>query len=240
VHIADVAHTSQSEALLTSRLSCEAIQPTSLAIAFLCCPTSSPITFAASSLNVIRLTVSVLVDFDKDGTMTSYRIVRSYIKSAKRFSYEEAKQVLDGETKSPHLDALKLMVELCHLLKNKRHERGSIDFALPELVIIVDEKDSPIKPKELNTISLTSLSKSSCSKPMKQSPKHLSEKGKPVVFRVHEAPDTEDFNDFYAMARSMGFSLPNSPSQRDIQALFEKAQKTPFAQTTSSPVLSAA
>jgi ribonuclease R len=32
------------------------------------------------------------------------------------------------------------------------------------------------------------------------------------------------------MARSLGFSLPAKPEQRDIQTLFEKAKKTPYAQ----------
>lgn len=179
--------------------------------------------------NVIRLTVSVLADFDKNGTVTSYRITRSFIKSAKRFSYEEAKQVLDGEIKSPHLDALKLMVELCNLLKEKRHERGSIDFALPELVIIVDEKGQPHKTKRVEYDITHQLVEEFMLKANELVATHLTEKGKPVVFRVHEAPDKEDFDDFYAMARSMGFTLPSSPTQKDIQALFEKAQKTPYA-----------
>ena len=41
------------------------------------------------------------------------------------------------------LKHLNLMVELCRLLKKKRYERGSIEFALPELVVIVDEKGIP-------------------------------------------------------------------------------------------------
>jgi ribonuclease R len=180
--------------------------------------------------DVIRLTVSVLADFDKDGTMTGYKIVRSFIKSAKRFSYEEAKQVLDGEIKSPHLDALKLMVELCNLLKQKRHERGSIDFALPELVIIVDEKGQPHKTKRVEYDITHQLVEEFMLKANETVAKHLSDKGKPVVFRIHEAPDKEDFDDFYAMARSMGFSLPAAPTQKNIQELFEKAKKTPFAQ----------
>ncbi|MBS0649190.1 MAG: ribonuclease R [Verrucomicrobia bacterium] len=180
--------------------------------------------------DVIRLTVSVLADFDKEGNMLGYRITRSYIKSAKRFSYEEAKEVLDGELKSPHLNELKLMVELCHLLKKKRHDRGSIDFALPELVIIVDEKGQPHKTKRVEYDITHQLVEEFMLKANEIVAKHLSDKGKPVVFRVHEAPEKEDFEDFYALARSLGFSLPASPEQRDIQELFEKAQKTPFAQ----------
>ena len=93
--------------------------------------------------DVIRLTVSVLMQFDKTGTLLKREVVRSYIKSQKRFTYFEAKDVLDGKKKSPHAKTLKQMVELCLLLKKKRYERGSIDFSLAELVVVVDEKGEP-------------------------------------------------------------------------------------------------
>ncbi|MGH2639309.1 MAG: RNB domain-containing ribonuclease, partial [Rhabdochlamydiaceae bacterium] len=103
------------------------------------------------SLNpdVIRLTVSVLMDFDAKGNLLKTEIVRSYIKSAKRFSYEEAKDVLDGVKVSPHKELLERMVKLCLLLKEKRAERGSIDFSLTELLIVVDDKGHPQKTNKV-------------------------------------------------------------------------------------------
>ncbi len=69
--------------------------------------------------DVERLTVSVLMDFDKTGTLVKHEVVRSCIRSKKRFTYFEAKDVLDGNKKSPHSKALKLMVELCHAAQEK-------------------------------------------------------------------------------------------------------------------------
>jgi ribonuclease R len=96
-------------------------------------------------------------------------------------------------------------------------------------VIIVDEKGQPHKTKRVEYDITHQLVEEFMLKANETVAKHLSDKGKPVVFRIHEAPDKEDFDDFYAMARSMGFTLPSAPSQKDIQALFEKAKKTPFA-----------
>lgn len=180
--------------------------------------------------NVIRLTVSVLMSFDKSGSLLDYRITRSYIKSAKRFTYEEAKEVLDGNLKSPHLQALELMVELCKLLKNKRYERGSIDFSMPDLMILVDDKGHPHQMKRVEYDITHQLVEEFMLKANETVAKHLAENKKPVVFRIHEEPSKDDFTDFYAMARSFGFSLPNEPTQQDIQALFEKAKKSPHAQ----------
>ncbi|HNA62892.1 MAG TPA: ribonuclease R, partial [Rhabdochlamydiaceae bacterium] len=179
--------------------------------------------------NVIRLTVSVLMSFDKSGSLLDYRITRSYIKSAKRFTYEEAKEVLDGNLKSPHLQALELMVELCKLLKNKRYERGSIDFSMPDLMIVVDDKGHPHQMKRVEYDITHQLVEEFMLKANETVAKHLAENKKPVVFRIHEEPSKDDFTDFYAMARSFGFSLPNAPTQQDIQTLFEKAKKSPHA-----------
>jgi ribonuclease R len=176
---------------------------------------------------VIRLTVSVLMDFDKEGTLKNYRIARSFIQSAKRFSYEEAKEVLDGKKTSPYLKELQTMVELCHLLKAKRFERGSIDFALPDLVIVVDDKGHPTATKRVEYDITHQLVEEFMLKANELVAQHLVQKGKPTLFRVHQEPEAKDFDEFFALARSLGFSLPPKPEQRDIQALFEKAKKTP-------------
>ncbi len=179
--------------------------------------------------NVIRLTVSVLMEFDAQGNLLKKEIVRSYIKSAKRFSYEEAKEVLDGHLESPHKELLERMVKLCLLLKAKRSERGSIDFSLSELLIIVDEKGHPQKTHRVEYDITHQLVEEFMLKANEVVARHLSEKGKQAVFRIHEEPSPSDKEEFYGMARAMGFTLPKEPTRQEIQEMFEKAKKTPYA-----------
>ena len=79
------------------------------------------------------------------GDLVRYQIARTCIKSQKRFTYKEALAVIEKQKKSPHEPLLDRMVDLCHVLKKKRYERGSIDFAMPDDVIIVDEKGVPLR-----------------------------------------------------------------------------------------------
>ncbi len=178
--------------------------------------------------NVIRLTASVLMRFDKTGTLLDYEIVRGFIKSAKRFTYGQAKEILDGKVKSPHKKALQLMVKLCELLKAKRRERGSIDFALPEHVIIIDKKGEP-QGMQLVEYDIThQLVEEFMLKANEIVAISLGKKGKELVYRVHEAPQEENFNDFLQFARTLGFKITESPTATDLQHLFEEAKKTPF------------
>lgn len=233
VHIADVAHYVSPESPLDKEavLRCNSTYFPGFCLPML--PHELSDNLCSLRPDVIRLTVSVLAEFDREGNLTHHRIVRSYIKSSKRFTYEEAKEVLDGKTKSPHLQTLNLMVELCHLLKQKRSDRGSIDFALPELVIIVDEKGDPTGTKYVAYDITHQLVEEFMLKANEIVAKSLADKGKTTVFRIHEEPTKENIEEFYTLARSLGFDLPQNPTQQDLQQLFEKAKTTPHGQQLS-------
>lgn len=183
--------------------------------------------------NVVRLTVSVLMDFDKKGDLLNHQVVRSYIHSDKRFTYFEALDVISGKKKSPHTKTLKLMVELCQLLKNKRHERGSIDFALPETVILVDEKGQPTGIKRIEYDITHQLVEEFMLKANEMVARELASRGKTLIYRIHEEPNEENFEDFFTLARSLGFKLPLKPTSSDLQHLFDQAKKSPYGQQLS-------
>jgi ribonuclease R len=177
----------------------------------------------------IRLTVSVLMDFDKHGTLLKQEVVRSYIKSKKRFTYLEAKDVLDAKKKSPHAKTLKRMVDLCLLLKKKRYERGSIDFALPEIVIVTDEKGEPQGIKRVEYDITHQLVEEFMLKANEAVAIELNHhRGKELIYRIHETPQEENFEDFLQFARTLGFKVPAKLAPGDLQALFEEAKKGPF------------
>ncbi len=233
VHIADVAHYVSPE----SPLDKEAVQrANSTYFPGACIPMlpeelSNELCSLKPDEN--RLTVSVLMDFDKNGTLLKQEVVRSYIKSKKRFTYFEAKDVLDGKKKSPHLKTLKLMVELCQLLKKKRYERGSIDFALPEMVIITDEKGQPQGLKKIEYDITHQLVEEFMLKANETVALELNKRGKRLIYRIHEVPQVENFEDFLQFARTLGLKVPAKPTPQDLQALFEEAKKGTFFQQLS-------
>ncbi|MES2199750.1 MAG: VacB/RNase II family 3'-5' exoribonuclease [Chlamydiota bacterium] len=182
---------------------------------------------------VVRLCVSVLMTFTPTGELSHHQIKRTYIKSAKRFSYEEAKLVLDGKKKSKHLPTLRLMVELCLLLKKKRNARGSIDFSLPEVVLELDPQGEPTSFKIIEYDITHQMVEEYMLKANEVVAKSLQDKNIPLIFRVHEEPSAESKEDFYALARTLGFHLSGTPTVLEIQKLFEDIKMTPYAQQLS-------
>lgn len=178
--------------------------------------------------DVNRLTASVFMTFDGQGNLTKYRIARTVIRSAKRFSYSDAKAVLDGEKKSPHLNLLNRMVELCHLLKRKRYERGGIEFALPDLVVMVDEQGVPQGTQVVQYDITHQMIEEFMLKANEVVAQHLTEAGKGLTYRVHDVPAEDNLRDFAVIAGAFGFKISDKPEPKELQDLFEKAIETPY------------
>lgn len=177
---------------------------------------------------VIRLTQSVLAEFSSEGTLIRFETARTAIKSRKRFTYKEAFDVLQKKKKSIHAPLLNRMVDFCALLKKKRMERGSIDFAMPDDVIIVNDQGVPERIERVEYDITHQMIEEFMLKANELVAIHLNRQGKTLIYRVHEEPSSDSFQDFYTFARSLGFTLPATPTHRDIQKLFQEAKESPL------------
>jgi ribonuclease R len=166
------------------------------------------------------------MQFNKKGDLVDYRITKSVIRSSKRFTYKEAKLVLDGVNPSPHAKTLKLMVELCHVLKKKRFERGSIEFSMPELVIVVDPKGVPTGTDYIAYDITHQMVEEFMLKANEVVALHLSNEGKNVTYRVHEEPAEEHLKEFSILAAAFGYKISEKPTPAELQEMFAEALQT--------------
>jgi len=230
VHIADVSHyvSPGSHLDIEAQMRCNSTYFPGNCVPML--PRELSDNLCSLKPNVNRLTASVMMEFDQNGTLVNHRMVRSVIKSAKRFTYKEAKAVLDGKKKSVHLELLQLMVELCGLLKKKRYERGSIEFGMPELVVLVNDKGVPTGTDYVVYDITHQLVEEFMLKANETVAWHLTKEGKFLTYRVHDVPAEENMKDFSLLAGAFGFTLSPIPTPREIQKLFDEAMQTPYGE----------
>ncbi|MGD2170131.1 MAG: ribonuclease R [Chlamydiota bacterium] len=228
VHIADVAHYIEEGSLLDLEAFERANSTYFPGICIPMLPQELSNGLCSLKPNVIRLCQSVLMKIDPDGNIIGYQIVRSYIKSKKRFTYEEAFSIIENKKKSKYAPTLHLMVELCHLLKKQRFQRGSIDFALPEARINVDKKGNPTSITIIEYDISHQLVEEFMLKANEVVATHLSNKNKNVIFRIHDKPSDETMQDFFTLLREYGFIVPKNPNQRQLQDIFLKAKESPY------------
>ncbi|MGM0439601.1 MAG: ribonuclease R family protein [Chlamydiota bacterium] len=226
VHIADVAHYVKEGSALDQEASrrCNSTYFPGFCLPMLPGKLSEGLCSLKPKVN--RYTASVLMTFNTQGDLVDYRICRSIIKSAKRFTYRDAKRVLDGKASSPHSHLLQQLVELCHLLKHKRSERGCLEFCLPEARIIVDDEGVPQKMEQIQYDITHQLVEEFMLKANEVIATHLSKQGKDLAYRIHERPQEQHTSDFCQLARNYGYNLPPSPTPQDLQNFFDEIGDT--------------
>ena len=234
VHIADVSHYVKTGSALDieARKRCNSTYFPSMCVPML--PFELSNNLCSLKEGVLRLTVSAIIEIDFQGNVIHSRIARSVIKSAKRFTYKQAKLVLDDKLKSKHKDTLLEMVEVCRLLKEKRKERGSVELYMPELVIKID-KDGVPTGTELVQYDIThQMVEEFMLLANETVAKSLAKQGKELTYRVHEVPAKENLRDFAVLAEAFGHKLSYDPTPQEIQKFFVAIEGTPFAQYLST------
>jgi ribonuclease R len=179
--------------------------------------------------NVNRLAATIHMEFSPEGELIRYRVSRSVIKSDHRFTYKEARKVLDGKKKSPFYDMLQDMRELALLLKAIRKGRGSIELSLPDLFVKVDENGVPLGVEWEEYDITHQLVEEFMLKANEVVATHIAELGKPLTYRIHESPDMEDIEEFVRLVRSFELNIPDQPTPQEIQEVINQAASTPFA-----------
>lgn len=163
------------------------------------------------------LTFSAVFEFSKDTEIIKRWFGKTIIHSDKRFSYEEAQDILDkGE--GLFLNELKTMNEIAKKLRKLRFQRGSIDFSTDEVKFILDDKGNPVDlyvKERLGTHMLVEefmlLANKEVATYIVKKP---GSKKIPFVFRIHDLPDPDKLVDFAAFAKDFGLKLKlDTPNQ---------------------------
>lgn len=170
------------------------------------------------SLNegVERLTLSCVIEVDKEGKVKNYQIFESVIKSMARLTYTEAYKVISGEKASEKAEKVKkdllLMNELSKILQQKKKNAGYLDFEIPESQFIFDENGMAIGVEKRERNDAHRLIEDFMVLANEVIAKEFHEKGLPFVYRVHEAPRKEKLRNALDFIKWLGLRVPNIPN----------------------------
>jgi ribonuclease R len=161
-----------------------------------------------------RLTFTAEMEFDREGRRRSSRFYRSVIRSAARLTYTEVRKILvdrDPETISKHKSIvadLERMGRLADKIQEVRRERGSLDFDLPEPLIELDLEegkiDKIVKAERNKAHRLIEEFMIAANEAVAE---FITEKRRPMIYRVHGEPDPEKARDFALMLHNLGYSF---------------------------------
>lgn len=195
--------------------------------------------------NVDRLTLSVITRFDELGNIKDYEIVNGVINSKYRMTYTKVSKIFDGDESvmkeyKPLLPMLAEMKCLAELLIKRRHDKGELDFDLPEVQIDMDEnnkiKDIYRKPRTMADRLIEQFMVVT----NEVVARHMKNMEMPFVYRVHEAPTPEKMHTFNDFVKGIGLNLTiaeQDTEPRDVQKVLTAVKGKPMQVVISSLLL---
>ena len=181
--------------------------------------------------NVDRYAFSIFIELGKNYGIKEYRLTKSIIKSKRRFTYEEAQEIIDKK-KGDFSKELLLMYKVAQALTKKRINEGSIDFDTRELFFEIDSKGliRSIGVKErLDSMRLVEefmLMANRCVTLFVNSIEKQIHSQLPFVYRVHDLPDSEKLFNLSEYIRQFGYKA-NLKDKNEIRNLLEEIKGKP-------------
>jgi len=190
------------------------------------------------SLNekVDRLTLSCDMEIDAKGKVVSYDIYTSVINSKKRMTYNNVNKILDKneipEGYEPFANDLMMMKELADLLRKNKVARGYLDFDIDEMKIIVDKEGEPIEIGKRESGSGEKLIEDFMIAANETIATHFHWlDDTPLVYRIHEKPDTKKIEQFIIFLNSLGYRVKgkskdfNSKAMQEILKILQETEE---------------
>ena len=188
------------------------------------------------SLNegVIRLTMSCVMDINKNGDIINYDIFPSFIKSRKKMTYDNVNEILENnnipEGYEEFANTLKQMNELAHILRKKKVNRGYIEFDIPEAKIIQDELGRAIDIKKREQRSGEKLIEDFMIAANETVATHISNMELPFIYRIHDLPNADKIEDFLNLVKALGYQIKTNIKEitpKTMQKLLEELRDKP-------------
>ncbi|MGB7267468.1 MAG: RNB domain-containing ribonuclease, partial [Terracidiphilus sp.] len=216
VHIADVAqYVLPASALdLEARLRGNSVYFPDRAIPML--PQELSTNICSLRPNEDRLVLSCIMQIDAAGNIQSFEIVEGVIRSAARMTYTEVHAILEGDADTSARYAMlvprfQIMKRLAVLMNQRRQERGSIDFDLPEPVIEFDEYGQMRGVTRAERTWANRLIEEFMLAANECVAVWLEDLDVPSLYRIHEKPDPRRVVQFEELAAGFGHSLGLGP-----------------------------
>ena len=165
------------------------------------------------SLNpdVIRLTISCIMEIDDKGNLVDGEIFESYIKSRKQMTYKNVNKILNENIVPNGYDEfvsdLKLMEELSKIIRKNKIEKGYLDFDVPEPKIITDKNGKAIDIQRRVQDTGENLIEDFMIMANETVASTISYMDLPFIYRVHGLPDEEKIRNFLHFINILGYKI---------------------------------
>ena len=242
VHIADVSHYVREDSFLDREAIIRGTSVYMLDRVIPMLPVELSNGICSLNAGKDRLTLSVIMEIDKNGKVISSDIKKGIIKVTERMSYKGVQAVLDNYDKNineieyesikaivkkyeKYKEHFKQMEELAHILKERREKAGSLSLDIPETKVILDEDGYAIDITKYELCFANEIIEQF----MLTANETVAEKffwlEAPFIYRVHEEPDMEKVTELNKFLFNFGYKVKCSKETVHSTAFEEVLRK---------------
>lgn len=194
--------------------------------------------------NVERLAISCVMKYDYNGKLLDYNIFPSVIKSRKQMTYKCVNKILmdniTPEGYEEYRDSLLTMYELSKILRKKMVRNGYIEFDIPEVKIIQDEKGKCIDVIKKEQLEGEKLIEDFMIAANETVATHIFNMDLPFIYRVHGMPKPEKITDFLNLLKLLNIRVNTrnvDTSSKGMQKILNELKNYKEAPILSSMLL---
>lgn len=170
--------------------------------------------------NEEKLAYSVIFEMNEKAEVKDYRIRHTVIKSDRRFTYEEAQQIIEtGE--GDYKEEILQLNKLAQILREKRLSAGAINFDRCEVKFEIDETGKPLSvyfkvSKEANKLieEFMLLANRTVAEHIGKVPKN--KKAKVFPYRIHDLPDPDKLDNLSQFIARFGYKIRTGGSKVEV------------------------
>ena len=167
-----------------------------------------------------KLAYSVIFQMNDKAEVQASRIVHTVIKSDRRFTYEEAQQVIETGEGDYKYELLELD-RLAKQLRERRMAGGALEFDRVEVKFEIDEKGKPLRvyfkeSKDANKLveEFMLLANRTVAEAIGKVPK--GKKAKVFPYRIHDLPDPAKLDTLAQFIGRFGYKLRTAGNRSDL------------------------
>lgn len=169
-----------------------------------------------------KLTYSVIFQMNDQAEIKHYEIAKTVTRSDRRFTYEEAQQVIETG-KGDFKEEILTLDRLAKALRKKRFDNGAIAFDRVEVRFEIDDKGKPLsvffkEQKDANKLIEEFMLLANKTVATHIGKPGRGQKAKTFVYRVHDVPNPDKLENFSQFIRKFGYNLKTSGKQSAISS----------------------
>lgn len=185
--------------------------------------------------NEDRLAFAAVFEMIPAGDVVSEWYGQTIIHSDKRFSYQEAQEVIE-KNEGPLSEELGIMMRLGRILRKERYTQGAIAFEQPEVKFELDANGKPIGIYVKERIETMLMIEDFMLLANRKVAEHIhtlsqtSGKDAAFIYRVHDAPKPEKIEDLAIFLHALGYEFRSEGGvveATDINKLLKEIEGSP-------------